>query len=103
MAYLHRATMGVANVTDPAVALWQAKVRHYQPLIERVIAQSERRVLVGQPVPTRDKLVNLFEPHADIIIKGSREVHYGHKLRVRRRSPTFAGCCRSLPRHRRPR
>jgi IS5 family transposase len=82
LAYLHRARMGLANVTDPAVALWQAKVRHYQPLIERIIAQSERRVLAGQPVPTRDKLVSLFEPHADIIIKGSREVHYGHKLNL---------------------
>jgi IS5 family transposase len=50
-----------------------------RPLIERIIAQSERRVLAGEAVPASDKLVSLFEPHADIIRKG-REIAYGHKL-----------------------
>lgn len=27
-------------------------------------------------------LVSLFEPHADIIVKGSRDVDYGHKLNL---------------------
>jgi IS5 family transposase len=81
LAYLQRLTMR-QRASDPTVALWQAKVRHYQPLIERIIAQSERRVLAGAPVPAADKLISLFEPHADIIIKGSREVHYGHKLNL---------------------
>ena len=33
-------------------------------------------------MPAGDKLVSLFEPHADIIVKGSREVQYGHKLNL---------------------
>jgi IS5 family transposase len=33
-------------------------------------------------VPASDKLVRLFEPHADIIVKGSRDVDYGHKLNL---------------------
>ena len=82
LAYLQRATTRLAGAADPASALWQAKVRQYQPLIEQVIAQSQRRVLAGEPVPAGDKLISLFEPHADIIIKGSREVHYGHKLNL---------------------
>jgi IS5 family transposase len=82
LSNLQGATMRLASATDPAVALWRVKVRHYQPLIERIIAQSERRILAGQPVPAGDKLISLFEPHADIIIKGSREVHYGHKLNL---------------------
>ena len=57
-----------------ATSLWQAKVDHYQLLIERIIAQTERRVLAGEPVPAGDKLISLFEPNADIIVKGSREV-----------------------------
>jgi IS5 family transposase len=48
-------------------------------LIERIVAQSERRVLHGEPSPAAAKLVSLVEPHADIIRKG-REVAYGHKL-----------------------
>jgi IS5 family transposase len=51
-------------------------------LIERVIAQAERRVLAGEAVPAGEKLVSLFEPHADIIVKGGRDVHYGHKLNL---------------------
>jgi transposase, IS5 family len=33
-------------------------------------------------VPAAEKLVSLFEPHADIIVKGGRDVHYGHKLNL---------------------
>ena len=82
MAYLHQAAAQLAPIANLAVGIWQAKVRHYQPLIEQVIAQTERRVLAGEPVPAGDKLVSLFEPHADIIVKGSREVDYGHKLNL---------------------
>jgi IS5 family transposase len=52
------------------------------PLIARIIAQSERRVLSGEAVPAGEKLVSLFEPHADIILKGGRQVQYGHKLNL---------------------
>ena len=82
LAYLRSAAAQLAPASNPAVELWQAAVRHYQPLVEQIIAQSARRVLAGEPVPARDKLVSLFEPHADIIIKGSRDVDYGHKLNL---------------------
>ena len=52
------------------------------PLIERVIVQTGRRVFDGEAVPASEKLVSLFEPHADIIVKGGREVQYGHKLNL---------------------
>ena len=59
---------------------WRAEVAHYQPLIRQVIAQTQRRVIDGERVPAEDKIVSLFEPHSDIIVKGGRDVHYGHKL-----------------------
>ena len=65
-----RATRLVSSM-NPAVALWRDKVRRYEPLIESVIAQSERRVLHGEAVPARKKLVSLFETHADIILGSS--------------------------------
>ena len=82
LAYLHGAETELAPSRSPAAALWQAKVCHYRPLVEQIIAQTERRVLAGEAVPARDKLVSLFEPHADIIVKGSRDVDYGHKLNL---------------------
>ena len=80
LADLCRAEARLAKQEEPQIVLWQAKASHYRPLIERIIAQSERRVLKGEQVPAAEKLVSLFEPHADIIVKGSRDTGYGHKL-----------------------
>jgi IS5 family transposase len=82
VGYLRQAAEQLAPVKDLAVELWQATVCHYRPLIERIIAQTERRVLAGEKVPASDKLVSLFEPHTDIIVKGRRDVQYGHKLNL---------------------
>jgi IS5 family transposase len=57
-------------------------VAHYLPLIARVLDQSARRVLHGQAVPAREKVVSLFEPHANIIVTGARDVQYAHKLNI---------------------
>ena len=59
---------------------WRAEVAHYRPLIMQVIRQTQRRVIDGERVPAADKIVSLFEPHTDIIVKGGRDVGYGHKL-----------------------
>jgi transposase, IS5 family len=82
LSYLQQAAEQLTLSAGPAVELWRATVCHYQPLIERIIAQTERRVLAGEAVPAGEKLVSLFEPHADIIVKGSRDVQYGHKLNL---------------------
>jgi IS5 family transposase len=63
-------------------ACWRLEVEHYLPLIERVIDQTQRRVFAGEAVPASEKLVSLFEPHADIIVKSRRDVQYGHKLNL---------------------
>jgi IS5 family transposase len=49
-------------------------------LADRVIDQAHRRVLLGEKVPAQDKVLSIFEPHTDIIIKSRRDVEYGHKL-----------------------
>jgi transposase, IS5 family len=82
LAYLRQAAAQLGRAADPLVALWQRQVRHFEPLIEQIITQTERRVLAGEPVPAGEKVVSLFEPHADIIVKGSRDVDYGHKLNL---------------------
>ena len=64
------------------VVVWRCETEHYLPLIERIIDQTERRVFAGEAVPAGEKLVSLFETHADIIVKGGRDVHYGHKLNL---------------------
>ncbi len=81
--YADQAAAQLWRAADPtAAALWQGEFRHYRRLIERIIAQTERRVLHGEAVAANEKIVSLFEPHADIIVKGGREVQYGHKLNL---------------------
>ena len=36
----------------------------------------------GETVPASEKVVSLFEPHTDIICKGGRQTHYGHKINL---------------------
>ena len=81
-AELQAAAEGLAEPVGMAAERWRAGVDYYLPLIARIIAQSERRVLKGEAVPAGEKLVSLFEPHADIIVKGGRDVQYGHKLNL---------------------
>ena len=81
-AALQRVADRMTGLSGMAAAHWRAEVDHYLPLIARVLDQSQRRVLHGQAVPASEKLVSLFEPHADIIVKGARDVQYGHKLNL---------------------
>jgi len=62
-----------------SLALVQA-LNHYMALTRRVIDQTERRVIKGESVPAKDKVVSIFEEHTDIIIKDKRDTHYGHKI-----------------------
>lgn len=83
LAYADQAAAQIWRASDPVAAtLWQAEFRHYRPLIERILGQTECRVLRGEAVGAGEKIVSLFEPHADIIVKGGREVQYGHKLNL---------------------
>jgi len=46
----------------------------------RVIEQTEKRVLHGLSVPATEKVVSIFEPHTDVIVKDRRDTFYGHKV-----------------------
>jgi len=57
-----------------------SELRNFIDLGKRVVDQTERRVFEGEQVPAKEKVVSIFEPHTDIIIKDRRDVLYGHKL-----------------------
>lgn len=77
---VRRAELCLAPSVDAET--WRRQVEHYLPLVEQIISQTRRRVLEGETVPAAEKLVSLFEPHADIIVKSRRGVQYGHKLNL---------------------
>ncbi|NRB39901.1 MAG: ISNCY family transposase [Pseudomonadales bacterium] len=61
---------------------WQAKVEHYRDLLLKVVNQTERRVINKEKVHSSEKIVSIFEEHTDIIVKGYRDIQYGHKINL---------------------
>jgi IS5 family transposase len=56
------------------------KLEELLPKMTKVYSMSYRRELVGQKVPQEEKLYSIFEDHTDLIVKGAREVQFGHKV-----------------------
>ncbi|VAW61134.1 hypothetical protein MNBD_GAMMA11-299 [hydrothermal vent metagenome] len=61
---------------------WILSVEHYRGLTLKIVDQTTRRVILKEKVPSSEKTVSLFEPHTDIIVKGARDIQYGHKLNL---------------------
>lgn len=52
------------------------------PLADIVITQTQKRIFENYSVPTQEKIVSIFEPHTDIIVRGkeAHPIEYGHKV-----------------------
>lgn len=57
-----------------------AELMELAAVAPRVISQARRRVIMGESVPSAEKVLSLHEPHVDIIIKDNRNTYFGHKL-----------------------
>lgn len=57
-----------------------ADIERFSMLTDRVMNQTQRRVIEGQSVAAEEKVVSIFEEHTDIIRKDHRETLYGHKI-----------------------
>ena len=52
------------------------------PLMEKVYSMTYRKQIQDESVPNDQKLFSIYELHADIIVKGGREVQFGHKVNL---------------------
>jgi IS5 family transposase len=78
VGYVKRALDIINN--KPGGWLIGMELSHYIRLTEKVIDQTVRRVMHGEKVRSTEKVVSIFEPHTNIIVKDRRETHYGHKI-----------------------
>lgn len=69
-----------ASPASPSMMLFCCEMKQFAKLSQQVFNQTERRVIHGESVPACEKIVSLFEPHTDIIVKDRRETFYGHKV-----------------------
>ena len=64
------------------VMVCESELKTYIPRAQKVIDQAYRRVVKKESVPAAEKIFSIFEEHTDIIVKGAREVVFGHKISV---------------------
>jgi IS5 family transposase len=50
--------------------------------MKKVYEMTERKEIKGEKVPNDEKLFSIYELHTDIIVKGGREVQFGHKVNL---------------------
>ena len=72
-----RAYQGLELLSAQGIA---ANLERAVGLLGKVIDQTRRRVINGETVPASEKVVSFFEEHSDIIVKGQRDITYGHKV-----------------------
>ena len=74
-------TYKAKSIVDGAIAEGTVQqLGHYLEITEKVLSQTIRRVINGESVPAKEKVVSIFEVHADIIKKGGRDTTFGHKV-----------------------
>jgi IS5 family transposase len=74
--------MSAASMSSTSARKWVNEVTRFRDLTLMVVEQTRRRVIEGEKVLSSEKIVSLFEPHTDIIIKGFRDIQYGHKINL---------------------
>jgi len=58
------------------------EIEHFLGLARQVQNQAERRILQGEKVPAKEKILSLFETHTDLICRGKTlsPAEFGHKV-----------------------
>ncbi len=63
------------------------------PVMGKVYQMTWQREIKGERVENADKLFSIYEQHTDIIVKGSRNVEFGHKVNLTTgKSNLILGC-----------
>ena len=52
------------------------------PIMKQVYDISFRKEIKGEKVSSSEKIFSIFERHTDIIVKGSRDIIFGHKINL---------------------
>jgi IS5 family transposase len=79
-------------------AIDEFELEHYEPLVERIIDQTQRRIFDGENVPPDEKLYSLFEEHTELLIRGKagKRLEFGHMVLVAQTREKFISHYRPL-------
>jgi IS5 family transposase len=62
--------------------VWVNCLRELHPLMQQVYSMTKRKEVKGEVVANSEKIFSIYERHTDIIVKGKREVEFGHKINL---------------------
>jgi IS5 family transposase len=87
------------NLKAMAVAV---ELKHYLPIGRKIISQAERRVIMGEQVPSAEKVYSLFEEHTELIKRGKagKPIEFGHKVLLAETGEKFIIHYETLPQQR---
>jgi len=60
------------------------ELKHYIPMMVKIYRNSFAHQIQGEKVENAKKIFSIFEPHTDILVKGARDVNFGHKVLITR-------------------
>jgi IS5 family transposase len=80
LQYAAQAVPVLYKLSDLSAWGTATELEHFVELGKKVVDQTERRVFHEESVPATEKLVSIFEPHTDVIVKDRRDTLYGHKV-----------------------
>ncbi|MGI9534297.1 MAG: ISNCY-like element ISCku10 family transposase [Thermodesulfobacteriota bacterium] len=70
------------NLTEEPELKLQIDLLYYNEMLLKHIYIVERRIVKGEKIPHEDKLVSIFQPFAEMINKGKRNVEIGKKVAI---------------------
>lgn len=60
----------------------EIKLESHLAVMRQVYSITKRKEILSESVPNAEKIFSIYEPHTDIIVKGGREVQFGHKINI---------------------
>ena len=70
------------NFKRTEAEIWKMELKKLLPLMHQVYDISYRREILGDSVPNDEKIFSIYESHTNIIVKGQRDVLFGHKINI---------------------
>jgi IS5 family transposase len=78
--YLYSEALAIVMRLDGRRRALAQTLTGYLDLMQKVIEQTRQRVILGNNLHAEQKVVSIFETHADILKKERRETVFGHKV-----------------------
>ncbi len=84
------------NCSSIAVKSIITDMERFLPVMEQIYSMTEQWEIKGEVVPNDKKLFSIYEQHTNIIVKGSREVKFGHKINLTTAKSNLVLACEVL-------